>query len=413
MSADTVFDSTVASFNATPLMTTSVNGRRVSNFASGTPGSALFFWQGAPASRVFVVRTQAPYWVTRVQEMFHVTPVDGRYGPLTEQAIRSQAARETPPASVNTPEALLSYALSKAFFGGQGIVGLPSSRVMPNPSNPVRAAGSSAYVAVYDIALGAAVNIGSDGLPIGANTPAPQVNSPVPAPTPVPVTPATNVVDTVTTPPAAPTSTPGTVQESYSGPGSPIPTSTGGTNANNALNRPDGQAPTGVFLESAPDRAVLSAGTGVPAPANSGRVFIRLTTPPTATGVTFTAPTSRSPTVILSSNVRDGALTVLGDTPAGMMPFDFAFAVNGVSRTSSLNVTVEAGRQTNVSAIVNPDGAVTLASPTTMSAIGEAVAQPQPQPIVTIAKSNKALYVVGGLLAVSVVAAIALNSGKD
>lgn len=168
-------------------------GRNASSFTSGNQGAALWFYEN-PNGVVFLVISEAPYVIQRIQRAFGVTPVDGRFGPQTLAAIRADAARAGIQFQNAVDHQLMAYALRKAFHSGVGRVAVPSRVELPNPDNAVLASGSSTYINALNIRTGQSAPI--DSLPTAPPAAAAQQPAPSTAiiPSPSTGTPSVTVV---------------------------------------------------------------------------------------------------------------------------------------------------------------------------------------------------------------------------
>lgn len=196
---ETQFNNLISNFVIAPYEVVMVRGAKVSSFVSGQQGSAVFFWR-APAGRVYIVNTQAPYLIRLIQQAVGAS-VDGRFGDNTRIAIVNDARSR----GVNFPDnepvlaPLMAYAINRALFGGVGTVGIPGSVQYPDIALATLASGTSSYLRMRDIATGRDATLAPVTLPTGqvarlptnANDPPPVANNPVPVapPTPAPPTP--------------------------------------------------------------------------------------------------------------------------------------------------------------------------------------------------------------------------------
>ncbi len=173
-----------------------------SSFTRGGEGSLLYFWEDPDDQHVYVVQTQAPYIIRRIQRAFG-SPVDGRYGSVTANAIVRAMRESGDPSAANASAAteaspgVMAYALLRAMHGGRGRIAFPTPTQFPDVDVASLAPGSSTAIRVIDASTGRDVPIravsATEWEPVrpGA-TPAPQPEpppvNPAPAPAPAPGT---------------------------------------------------------------------------------------------------------------------------------------------------------------------------------------------------------------------------------
>lgn len=248
---ETQFNNVVSNFVIAPYEVVTVRGAKVSSFVSGQQGSAVFFWR-APAGRVYIVNTQAPYLIRLIQQAVGAH-VDGRFGDNTRIAIVNDARSR----GVNFPDnepvlaPLMAYAINRALFGGVGTVGIPGSVQYPDIALATLASGTSSYLRMRDIATGRDATLAPVTLPTGqiarlptnANDPPPVANNPVPVAPPTrteTVAPALRIAECLVTflpPPASELGGPPAGFTPWAGSGSVriVSQSTDGTNSTTAL----------------------------------------------------------------------------------------------------------------------------------------------------------------------------------
>lgn len=341
---DAQFDALVAGFVIAPYQPVSEGGHKVTSFRSGTPGAAAFYWQ-APAGRAYIVNTQAPWLVERIQQAVGVAQ-DGRFGDQTRRAIIANArangvnfADEEP---VLAP--LLAYAINRALFGGQGRVGLPGAVVFPNINDARRATGSSTYLRIRDLATGRDVALAPVTLPTGQTVSLP-TNANVP-------------------PPVAP---PGAVP-----PPAPLP----GPGSSPAL--PEHR--TEARPLSGDDRAVLTAAANTPAAPGLARAFISAEAPPNA-GVSWTPWEAGGTWRLVERRNSPTAMRVIAEgPPQDALPV--RLTLQGAATPSEFMVRAVAGQQTNVVLTVDATGRIT-GQQTWMTPIAAdaAAARPESAPV--------------------------------
>lgn len=285
---ETQFNEVVSNFVIAPYEVVTVSGRKVSSFVSGQQGSAVFFWR-APAGRVYVVNTQAPYLIRLIQQAVGAH-VDGQFGDSTRIAIVNDARSRGVNFADNEPvlAPLMAYAINRALFGGIGTVGIPGSVQYPDIALATLASGRSSYLRMRDIATGRDATLAPVTLPTGqtanlptnANVPPPVSPSPVPvAPTTRPevVAPALRIAECLVTflpPPASELGAPPSGFTPWSGSGNVriVSQSTDGTNSTSAL----------IEVRLAPGASDTLAGTVTLARYDGSSLVFNLTLPFTA-----------------------------------------------------------------------------------------------------------------------------------
>lgn len=189
------------SFDIRPYLRAGGANDRRSSWLSPLEGALVFYYEPAAGGPTYIVKTQAPYVVERIQQRIGAN-VDGRFGDATRRGIVARMRQ----AGINVPDnqaadaQLLAFALVDTFFG-RGRVGFPSPMDWPNLATAPRAAGNSTYFAMVDT-MGRPVSI----IPTdnGRVQPAPAA----PPSTPVPQQPAPQTQATTTTQPPAPAPAP-------------------------------------------------------------------------------------------------------------------------------------------------------------------------------------------------------------
>ena len=319
---ETQFNNLISNFVIAPYEVVTVRGAKVSSFVSGQQGSAVFFWR-APAGRVYIVNTQAPYLIRLIQQAVGAH-VDGRFGDNTRIAIVNDARSR----GVNFPDnepvlaPLMAYAINRALFGGVGTVGIPGSVQYPDIALATLASGTSSYLRMRDIATGRDATLAPVTLPTGqvarlptnANDPPPVANTNVPvAPTPTPpATPAT---------PALPAT------------------------------RTEERTLTDA------DRRVLNIGAQVAPTQGTARAFVSSTAPD---GIRMQPWTVQAPWRMLSQEPTGNSFRALAEGPPDAAGSITITMDNG--RTSRVPISTVAGQQTNVVVALDAAGNATIQS---------------------------------------------------
>ncbi len=161
-----------------------------SSFTRGGEGSLLYFWEDPRDQQSYLVATQAPYVIRRMQRTFGAD-VDGKYGSATANSIvRSmrEAGQSGADATTEATPGVLAYALLRSMHGGNGRIAFPSGTQFPNVDRAALAPGSSTAIRVINVSTGRDVPI----VPISANEwqPLRPEEAPVEAPEPPPPAPA-------------------------------------------------------------------------------------------------------------------------------------------------------------------------------------------------------------------------------
>ena len=183
------------SFDVRPYLRAGGANDRRSSWLSPLEGALVFYYEPQAGGPTYIVKTQAPYVVERIQQRIGAN-VDGRFGDATRRGIVARMRQ----AGINVPDnqaadaQLLAFALVDTFFG-RGRVGFPSPMEWPNIATAPRAAGNSTYFAMVDT-MGRPVSvIPTDN---GRVQPVPAA----PPSTPVPQQPAPQTQPSTTTQPA-------------------------------------------------------------------------------------------------------------------------------------------------------------------------------------------------------------------
>jgi hypothetical protein len=138
-----------------------------SSFTRGGEGSLLYFWEDPRDSKSYLVATQAPYVIRRIQRAFGAD-VDGKYGSATAnsiiRAMRADGQQNADPTTEATP-GVLAYALLRSKHGGTGRIAFPSGTQFPSVDHAALAPGSSTAIRVVDVSTGRDVSI----VPVSAN----------------------------------------------------------------------------------------------------------------------------------------------------------------------------------------------------------------------------------------------------
>lgn len=180
-----------------------LTGRRgirndTSDFTSGTEGSTAWFWQNAEGEPVYLVQTQAPSVIRRMQQGAGLSgrDADGKFGDVTRRNIiaRMVSAGMIPSTVVPSLAQIVAAGLLFGFHNGRGRVVFPPRVNLPEPSRPILAPGSSSYLSVFDVSNGRSASAGV----IAPTGPAPATTHNM-----VPTTPTTGTTAPATTPEGA------------------------------------------------------------------------------------------------------------------------------------------------------------------------------------------------------------------